>query len=261
MSTEVAGEEKVEFQKLSTREKILVTLLDGELHFSPLMEKVKCSRGPLNTQLRILRTEKPPLIEYGEHDEDYKFCCPSRLTCEGEKEARKIGVINSLRELPYSIIEQILFAYKNEIIDNLTKLSNEPVKPYRRPIPPALRKNGVKYRIELRGGPFSIPCYELSNEEKLAFSKMNSLVRHRAEIKKSIEAIEGVLKGYDFSEQEIIKMWLRNGSVIARILRFRSEKNQPSPEEIECMKSRIRELMVITENFENGRFSNVKSSP
>jgi hypothetical protein len=256
MTMQINPEENSKFQALCVRERILVTLLDGQLHFSPLMKKVMCSRGVLNTHLRNLRKDK--LVRYGEHDENYKFCCPSALTEEGVKEARDIEYAKIFKGLPYPTKERIILSYKSMVLHHLDENSNKPAIQFFRVPSPLEKSKGVKRIPTVRGGPFIVPKDEPTAEQVETLSKMNNRQRFSEQRKRSIEAVDKVLRIYGFLEDEILRMWLGYGQLIAEILRFRSEKSEHSQEEIEQMKHKIREHMTIRENLENGIVSNVK---
>jgi hypothetical protein len=105
-----------ELRSLRYRDRILVCLLDGDLHFTPLKDKVGCSRGVLATHLRELRHNH--LVEWGVHDPSYNYCCPSHLTDEGKLEAEKLGYIKSISSLPPDIVKEFKTKYKRLIVED-----------------------------------------------------------------------------------------------------------------------------------------------
>jgi hypothetical protein len=235
------GDER--FRKLSIRDRVLITLLEGEMHFSPLLKKVGCSRGPLNTQLRILRTEKPPLVEYGSHDEDYNNCCPSRLTIDGEREAKNIHYIRVFDTLPYDTKERIISSYKNKVLSHLKDIANKPAERRIYVASPLAKKHGAPERRSVMvGGEFSIP--EPKEQDKLS---QIARITYSEQRKIAIKAVEDVLRTYGFAEDEILRMWLGNGHLIAEVLRFRTKGfgKDYSQDEIETMRRRIQQSLRI----------------
>ena len=189
-----------------------------------------------------LSSKKPPLF----------------LTDKGREEARKQGLFNSLKELPFPLVERVILSYKYKVFEHLISISDKPPMKTFRYTSPIEKSKGIKRIPILRGGPFKIPKKELTKEEERRLLKMKLPQQIKEKQRLEMKVIDDTLKEYNFSESEILEMWLKDGSLIADILRFRSEKSEHSQEEIGQMKSRIRENLIIRENLENGILSNVK---
>lgn len=229
------------------------------LRIEPLLEKPKrfYSKQTVTNYLKDLFDDEYVTRNIPENQLSSKKP-PLYLTDKGREEARKQGLFNSLKELPFPLVERVILSYKYKVFEHLVSISDRPPMKTFRYTSPIEKSKGIKRIPILMGGPFKIPKKELTKEEERRLLKMKLPQQIKEKQRLEMKVIDDTLKEYNFSESEVLEMWLKDGSLIADILRFRSEKSEHSQEEIEKMKSRIRENLIIRENLEKGILSNVK---